>query len=460
MKKIPNFIDSLYYRFNSEVEKKKVLDWVAEIRAKVNVSVNRTELSQLKNWHFNGDSISHVSNKFFKIIGIKVETNFGRREIWHQPIILQPEIGILGFIVCKINNVYHFLVQAKIEPGNINFVQLSPTIQATRSNFTKVHGGKNPLFLDFFMDHSKARVLYDQLQSEQGSRFFKKRNRNIIVEVIEDIEIPENFKWLSLGQLKELMKIDNLVNMDSRTVLSLIDYDSLNDPDLNISNKQLNNPFINSYKCGIEEWQNYMHWLSSLKFSYDLYVKEVSLSNLSEWYITPKAITRKDNKYFEVIFSQIAIENREVASWDQPLIRPIEPGIIILITKVVNNARYLLVQAKVESGNFDVVEIAPTIQCITGSYLKPEYEIPYFCFFENMNKYKVLVDTLQSEEGGRFFNEENRNIIIEIGEGDLTKIEDERYTWISLRSINDFMIYNNIINIQLRSLISILDIYE
>lgn len=36
----------------------------------------------------------------------------------------------------------------------------------------------------------------------------------------EDIEVLPNYRWMTLGQIKQLMKIDNLVNMDTRTVLS------------------------------------------------------------------------------------------------------------------------------------------------------------------------------------------------------------------------------------------------
>lgn len=70
---------------------------------------------------------------------------------WDQPIINQPEIGFLGFIVKKIQGVYHFLMQAKIEPGNLNVVQLSPTLQATRSNYTRVHKGAIPKYLEYFI---------------------------------------------------------------------------------------------------------------------------------------------------------------------------------------------------------------------------------------------------------------------------------------------------------------------
>lgn len=57
-----------------------------------------------------------------------------------------------------------------------------------------------------------------------GSSFLHKRNRNIIVEVGEDeeLEVKEGYIWASLGQIKELLRYPNVVNMDSRTVISCI----------------------------------------------------------------------------------------------------------------------------------------------------------------------------------------------------------------------------------------------
>mgnify|MGYP000674128209 CR=1 FL=1 len=88
-------------------------------------------------------------------------------------------------------------MQAKIEPGNLNIVQLSPTLQATRSNYTRVHGGKSPNYLEYFNGEKEVYVLVDQLQSEQGARFLHKRNRNIIVEINEDeeISVKDGFIW-------------------------------------------------------------------------------------------------------------------------------------------------------------------------------------------------------------------------------------------------------------------------
>lgn len=80
---------------------------------------------------------------FFSIDGIRIATNYLDVSTWDQPIINQPEIGFLGFITKKIGGVVHFLAQAKIEPGNLNIVQLSPTLQATRSNLCRYMEERN-----------------------------------------------------------------------------------------------------------------------------------------------------------------------------------------------------------------------------------------------------------------------------------------------------------------------------
>ena len=56
-----------------------------------------------------------------------------------------------------------------------------------------MHGGKKPEYLDYFTNLKSNKIIVDCLQSEQGSRFFKKRNRNIIIYSKEKIELKENF---------------------------------------------------------------------------------------------------------------------------------------------------------------------------------------------------------------------------------------------------------------------------
>jgi oxidase EvaA len=125
-------------------------------------SVEQISFDKLDKWYFEEDSqnLVHASGKFFKVEGIKVHTNFGPSKYWEQPIINQPEIGILGIITKKFDGIRYFLMQSKMEPGNININQLSPTVQATKSNYTQVHQGKLPAYLEYFLDRSKSIIHY------------------------------------------------------------------------------------------------------------------------------------------------------------------------------------------------------------------------------------------------------------------------------------------------------------
>src|SRR5262245_39012406 len=60
--------------------------------------IERIPFSALQKWSFHPESgnLRHDSGKFFSIEGIEVETNFLGEKSWSQPIINQPEVGLLG----------------------------------------------------------------------------------------------------------------------------------------------------------------------------------------------------------------------------------------------------------------------------------------------------------------------------------------------------------------------------
>jgi len=183
-KNIDFYISSLT-EYNPYYSTEEIEQWLISINQEQYFNVTQIPLSEMDKWFIDkgtGD-LKHDSGGFFSIRGLNVETNYGNVPTWSQPIIHQPEIGILGIITKKINGILYFLLQAKAEPGNINTYQLSPSVQATRSNYLQLHGGKPTLYLEYFIDHTKSEVLIDQLQSEQGARFYHKRNRNIIIRI-------------------------------------------------------------------------------------------------------------------------------------------------------------------------------------------------------------------------------------------------------------------------------------
>lgn len=446
-----------------------VLEWMQKMNDIVESNIVVTPLKNLKGWSLNNGNLNHESGKFFSIEGIRINTNYGLIAEWDQPIINQPEIGFLGIISKKFNGILHFLMQAKIEPGNINIVQLSPTLQATRSNYNRVHKGIAPLYLDFFNNNRNVTVLIDQLQSEQGARFLHKRNRNIIVEIDENevIDVNENFIWLTIGQIKELMSQPNIVNMDTRTVISCIHYGNYSEESLkllflsNIFNAK--SEFIQSIlstENHLNKLTHIIQWITSLKFKYELTIERISIDKIRQWNYDGNIIHHEKNKYFSVIGVDVNIRNREVVSWCQPMIQSAQEGIIGFLVKKINGIYHFLVQAKLEAGNFDIIELAPTVQCLTGNYRngQNEYSIPYLEFFIDPIQNNIWYSCFQSEEGGRFYQEQNLNMIIEVKD-DFPTTVDENYCWMTLNQILSFLTYNNYLNISARSLISAIRFY-
>ncbi len=451
--------------FHSIEEVKK---WVSSQNEKINVNVSRINFDELDQWSFSKETqnLKHQSGKFFSIDGIDVKTNWGNLSHWQQPIINQPEIGYLGFITKEFNGVLYFLLQAKIEPGNVNCVQLSPTLQATKSNYSKIHKGKSPAYLDYFVHATPSQILLDQLQSEQGARFLKKRNRNIIIKIDEEIPLLDNFIWLSLAQIKILMQEDNLVNMDTRTVISGIPYGDFSKKSIeiiqllqekNVGNKN-NFNFLKSTLQNSGELHSFddlIQFITKRKAHYELEVLKIPIASIQNWVVENDVIRHIDNKYFRVIAAKVEIENREVVSWMQPMIEPAQEGICAFVCKEINGILHFIVQTKVEAGNFDILELAPTVQCLTGNYRneKGSSQMPFLKYALESKQENIIYDTIQSEEGGRFYKEQNRNMLI-IADDSIALELPENYIWMTLNQMQLFIKFNNYLNIQARSLIA------
>ncbi len=449
--------------FNTTTE---VLQWIRQRNVEVQVEINRINFGEMTDWFIDDkkNKIQHTSGKFFSIEGINIQTNWGKVSSWDQPIINQPEIGFLGIITKEFDGVLYFLMQAKIEPGNVNYVQISPTLQATKSNYTQVHKGKVPTYLEYFLDRKNNEILIDQLQSEQGARFLKKRNRNIIIKVNSDLRVGDDFCWLTLGQIKELMRVDNIINMDTRTVISGISFGNYSTDTINLYTLMRND--ISEFNAGLlaseldshsslHSFDHIIHWFTDLKVKYELEIKSVPLKDIAGWKIRDYCIKHQEDKFFQVIAVNVIISNREVTSWNQPLIAPVQEGICAFVIKKVNGVFHFIVQAKLECGNFDILEMAPTVQCITGSYYSEDSRtnLPFLDYVLSAPRDNILSDTLQSEEGGRFFQEQNRNLIV-VADEDFDVKLPVNYIWITLNQLKTFIKFNNYLNIQARSLIS------
>ena len=206
-----------------------IIDWFNKKREESDMVVEEIGINDLDKWNVDPDTgnIKHESGGFFEVIGVKASNTFDRevgKKGWTQPMIAKNPGGILGILMKRINGIPHYLLQAKAEPGNIGKLQLSPTLQATTSNLLKAHGGSKPLFAEYFDDENNPKIIYAKWQSEDGGRFHLKSNYNMIIEVKENenLEIPDSFIWVTLYQIKQLMKIENFVGPHVRGIISYL----------------------------------------------------------------------------------------------------------------------------------------------------------------------------------------------------------------------------------------------
>ena len=223
--------NELSTNFKSLSTTKDIKKWYKKIIKKSNIKTKTIPLLKCNNWKINNKGqMVHNSGSFFKIEGVRIINSF-RREInkgWDQPMFTEPgyDGGILGLLKKNINNVPHYLINAKFEPGNYKFIQLSPTVQATFSNIKRSHGGRAVKFLEFFKNakRNNCKIIFKQWVSEEGGRLKNKRNLAILVEYLgkNNIKISPDYKWVTLNQIKELILENAIINPHLRTLVSFI----------------------------------------------------------------------------------------------------------------------------------------------------------------------------------------------------------------------------------------------
>lgn len=444
-----------------------VTDWFAAKDRERRFEVRRVPLAALGQWTYAPDPLRlvHRSGRFFSIEGIRVETSFGPTASWDQPIINQPEVGILGLLAREIDGVLHFLMQAKMEPGNVNILQLSPTVQATHSNYSRVHQGNAPRYLEYFTEPGRATVLLDQLQPEQGARFLSKRNRNMVVALDGEVPVHEDFRWLTLGQIKALLARDNIVNMDARTVVSLI---PLADPDEPPDYGMIDgvtgfglDVYLSFCRSDKERhsMDTIMAWLTAGKARHHMRVFPMPLDALRGWLVSDSRIRHESGLYFSVIGVDVAAMTREATRWSQPLLHHEGQGLVGFLCQRHGGVLHFLARGSLEPGNRDGMEIGPTVACSEVAARSKRACAPRLLDrFLDPGKAVVRYDAVQSEEGGRFHHFQNRYMIVELPPGQGLDLPDH-YIWMTLGQLWRMARHGHV-NIEARNLMACLGLLE
>jgi oxidase EvaA len=414
-------------------------------------------LRALSRWRL-GDDLAHETRRFFTIEGLLVETNFGTTPRWTQPIIMQPEIGMLGFVAKRLGGVLHLLAQAKMEPGNHVTVQVTPTVQATPSNYLRVHGGRATPYLEYFLPGpARGRVLVDQLQSEQGSRYYRKRNRNMIVELPEDreVELGDDFAWLTLAQIRTLLATGNRVNMNARTVLGCIAFGpaETRPSDPGPFREAVLASHLADAKAEVDEAST---WLADVKTEVHLDARPIPLGKLERWIVDDESLRHESGRFFRVIGVEVQAGSREVVTWTQPMVAPVHQGQVLLLCQRREGLLRFLLQARVEPGFIDRVELAPTVQVAPGNIVRKS-DLPPLAEYLSAPEAWVRLHAPQSEDGGRFYHADTDHLIVELPEDEQVELPPGFHgRWLTLAAIKRLMASGYYVDVEARSLVSCL----
>ncbi len=414
----------------------KIINWLNDQKKKQFLTVKKINLSKLSKWIYSKREIYHKSKKFFKIAGVRIQSNFYNKRNWDQPIIVQNEIGILGIIKNIRTNKY--LLQAKVEPGNINKIQISPTVQATRSNYSRIHGGKTIPFLKYFTRRNKN----FSLQTEQAFRYHNKKNSNIITYVYKKINLDEKFRWFSKNEIFNLLKEKNLINMDTLSVFSSF-----------IKKKKIDYPLNNKKKI--------INWKNSLNKKYFLKNKIISLSSIKNWNLTKKKIYHQSNNYFSVIGIKVKTNKREITEWSQPIIMGSKMAFVGYLIKKFKNTNHYLCRYILKPGSKGFT-FSCTVNTSKLKNYKKNKDLTDFqknlisqYFIKSKN---ILYDNVLSDEGGRFYHSQIKYMACKLDRNQNIKLPDS-YIWLSQNQIID-LINKQKIDIEARLLFGIINLKE
>lgn len=454
-----SFLHSAEANHNQFQDLEDTRQWLQARQQSADYQVVRIPLGEMEQWYFAADSgdLRHRSGKFFSIAGLHCSPANNPAAAWEQPIILQPEIGILGIITRVFHGTRYFLMQAKMEPGNVNLVQLSPTLQATFSNFSQAHKGRLPPYTQYFLDPN-ARVISSQLQSETGTRFYRKFNRNILLDIDDDLDVLPGFRWLTLYEIQALMAQDDLVNMDSRSVISNISYAGAQQC------SERATEFQHSATCGPEAAHRALpdlrQWLHSMQRRYAIDTRPIPLHAVRDWVRDDTGIRHATANYFDIVGVRVEAGEREVPQWCQPLLKHQGLGLAGFLCTKIKGVLHFLLQAKPEPGIVGSVELGPTVSLFDYQRRAARcVGLPYLHHFLDPAADVILHSSIQSEEGGRFWALRNHFLVIQVPTADATPRHDN-FEWLTLAQLQQLSQGESLVNSEARTLLASLRLFH
>ena len=214
---------------------------------------------------------------------------------------------------------------------------------------------------------------------------------------------------------------------------------------------QFRNSLILSKSKEQKEIKSILKWKNNLQKKVEVVSKIIDLDKCNDWFLDKrKNLYHKSGQFFKVRAVQTSgAKNREVKSWTQPILTQKHGGVLAFIARETKEfGVQFLVEAKVEPGDNSKIKISPSFQATQSNMNRAHGgKRPNFYDIVVKNKGSELIYyTIHNEEGARFWQKSNWNVIVKLKNPYDRRIKGEKYKWVSLAQIKKIALKNRIVN--------------
>ena len=191
-------------------------------------------------------------------------------------------------------------------------------------------------------------------------------------------------------------------------------------------------------------------WLKTRNLKNKMKVKKIPITKLNDWSVKKNGnIFHKSSQFFSIEGVKInsAVE-REVKTWDQPILNQKHGGILAIISRERSDGviQFLLF-ARREPGDKDL-KLCPSFSATQSNINRAHggKKTPLSGIVLKKTKKNIIGATIHYEEGARFWQKPNKNLLIKISNKDAKKIKNENFIWLTLSQIKKLNQKPGIIN--------------
>tara|TARA_B100000780_G_C21097261_1_gene442601 strand:- start:878 stop:1579 length:702 start_codon:yes stop_codon:yes gene_type:complete len=193
-----------------------------------------------------------------------------------------------------------------------------------------------------------------------------------------------------------------------------------------------------------------LKWLKKKNLENKMKVKRIPINQLKDWSTKNNGnIFHKSSQFFSIegVKIQSAVE-REVKTWDQPILSQKHGGILAILTRE-NSSGVIefLLFARKEPGDKNL-KFCPSFSATQSNMNRAHggKKTLLTDIILNVSKKNIIGSTIHFEEGARFWQKPNKNLLINISLSDQKKIKNKNFIWLNLSQIKKLNLINGIIN--------------